>query len=346
MLIKMIYRKKAVALVLMLSMHWLAYSQDRVDSKPVRVMFYNAENLFDTIDDSLKDDIEFLPGGLMRWNKSRYYNKINSVSKVIIAAGEWNPPAIVGLCEIENRKVLNDLVFGTALSAFGYGILHEESPDTRGIDVCMIYRKDLVTVIDHRLWIPENINAGEFHSRGVLYAKCLVCNDTLHMLINHWPSRRGGVLAGEGLREGMARRVRHAVDSLCSYSDGKSKILIIGDFNCTPSDPLMSEMVDPDSAGSCPLTNLSDGKMTGTGGTYRYQGTWEMIDQIIVSGGLLNSNNGLDTDKEYFRIFCPDFLLKNDVKYPGMVPLSTYRGYSYQGGFSDHLPVLIDLEVR
>jgi endonuclease/exonuclease/phosphatase family metal-dependent hydrolase len=194
--------------------------------------------------------------------------------------------------------------------------------------------------------IPENLRAGEFHSRGVLYARCVTGSDTLHVLVNHWPSRRGGVLAGEELREAMARMVRHAADSLCLASDGNAKVLILGDFNCTPSDPLISELIDPGSTVNCSLINLSDGKIEGTGGTYRYQGTWEMIDQIIVSGRLLEGNKGLDTEKKYFRIFSPDFLLKNDNKYPGMVPFSTYRGYSYQGGFSDHLPVLLDLVVR
>lgn len=346
MLIEMIFRKSAVAFVLMLSIHCLVFSQDRIDTLSVRVMFYNAENLFDTEDDSIKDDIEFLPGGLMRWNKSRYYGKINSVAKVVIAAGEWNPPAIVGLCEIENRKVLGDLVYGTPLSAIGYGIIHEESPDIRGIDVCMLYRRDLVKVLDHRLLTPENLESGEFHSRGVLYAKCVVLTDTLHVFVNHWPSRRGGVLAGEELRGVMACMVRHAADSLCLASDGKAKVLIMGDFNSTPSDPLMSELIDPDSASDCSLKNLSDGLRSGPGGTYRYQGTWEMIDQIIVSGGLLESGKGLYTGKEHFRIFSQDFLLKNDEKYPGMVPFSTYRGYSYQGGFSDHLPVLLDLSIH
>ncbi|MBN2667418.1 MAG: endonuclease, partial [Bacteroidales bacterium] len=151
---------------------------------------------------------------------------------------------------------------------------------------------------------------------------------------------------GEELREVMAHMVRNATDSLCLASDGNAKVLIIGDFNCTPSDPLMSELIDPESPVNCSLINLSDGKVAGAGGTYRYQGTWEMIDQIIVSGGLLDSNKGLDTGKEHFRIFSPDFLLKNDNKYPGMIPFSTYRGYSYQGGFSDHLPILLDLVVR
>lgn len=344
--IKMIFRKNAVSLLLLLSIPWIAFSRESVDSLPVKIMFYNAENLFDTEDDSIKDDTEYLPGGLMRWNKSRYYNKINSVSKVIIAAGEWNPPALVGLCEIENRKVLGDLVYGTPLSAFGYGIVHEESPDIRGIDVCMIYRKDLVKVIGHRLLIPEYSESGEFHSRGVLYAKCLLGNDTLHVFLNHWPSRRRGVLASEDLRVAMARMLRHTADSLCVASGCNAKVLIIGDFNCAPDDPLMSELIDPASGGSCSLKNLSDDKTSGTRGTYRYQGNWEMIDQIIVSGGLLDSNKGLNTGQKHFRIFSPDFLLKNDNKYPGMVPFSTYRGYSYQGGFSDHLPVLLDLVIR
>lgn len=342
-LFEMICRKTAVALFLTLTLHYHAFSQDGHDSLPLRVMFYNAENLFDTYDDSLRDDLDFLPGGVMRWNKTRYKNKLNAVSKVIIAAGEWNPPAIVGLCEIENRKVLGDLVYGTALSAFGYGIVHEESPDTRGIDVCMIYRRDLVSVLDHCLWFPESTSPEGFHSRGVLYVRCKVSGDTLHLLLNHWPSRRGGVLAGEELREGMAPIVRNAADSICKLSEGKAKIIVLGDFNCAPSDPLLSKLTANGQSGDCSLVNLADRKISDKRGTYRYQGTWEMIDQIIVSDGLLNSTEGLKTMPEHFRIFSPDFLLKEDSKYPGSVPFSTYRGYRYQGGFSDHLPVLLDL---
>ena len=127
------------------------YSQD-VIIQPVRIMFYNVENLFDIYDDSLKDDNDFLPDGLMRWNLTRYNKKINSLYKTIVAAGEWNPPAVVAFCEVENRKVLEDLVYGTYLSKYNYGIIHEESPDQRGIDVCMIYRNDcryyLLQVLD------------------------------------------------------------------------------------------------------------------------------------------------------------------------------------------------------
>ena len=243
MLFNKVRLKAAGPLVLMLMFTVLAYTQVESDSFPVRLMFYNTENLFDTYDDTLKDDDEFLPDGLRRWNRTRYFKKINSVYKTIIAAGEWNPPAIVGLCEIENRKVLEDLVYGTALSNFGYGIVHEESPDPRGIDVCMIFRKDLVRVIDHRAWIPPGVRKDEFHSRSVLYVKCDVLGDTIHLIINHWPSRRGGVLAGEPLREEVAPMVRNAVDSLYNVSGGQLKAIIFGDFNCSTDDPVISSLL-------------------------------------------------------------------------------------------------------
>jgi hypothetical protein len=338
--------KTAGPLVLMLMFTQLAYAQTKSDSLPVRLMFYNTENLFDTDDDTLTDDDEFLPDGLMRWNKTRYFKKINSVYKTIIAAGEWNPPAIVGLCEIENRKVLEDLVYGTALSNFGYGIVHEDSPDPRGIDVCMIFRKDLIRVIDQRAWIPPGVRKEDYHSRSVLYVKCAVFGDTIHLIINHWPSRRGGVLAGEPLREEVALMVRNAVDSLYNVSRGELKTIIFGDFNCNTDDPVISSLFKSHVFGDNKLINLADQRPKGVLGTYRYMGTWETLDQVIVSEGLLKSRRGLFTERKDFMIFNPDFLLRNDSKYPGMTTFSTYRGYRYIGGFSDHLPVLLDIGFR
>lgn len=346
MLIEKISLGKAGTLVLMFLFTGLAYPQEMVDSLPVRIMFYNVENLFDTVDDSLNDDNDFLPGGMMRWNKTRYTRKINSIYKTIIAAGEWNPPAIVGLCEIENRKVLEDLISGTTLSNFGYDIIHEESPDPRGIDVCMIFRKDLVRVVDYKSWFPRGVKRDEFHSRSVLYAKCAILGDTIHLILNHWPSRRGGVLAGEPLREEMSLMIREAVDSLCNASHGELKAIILGDFNCSPDDPVVRTLLEPHAAGEVQLVNLADKKINGISGTYRYLGTWEMLDQVIVSRSLLERGKGLFTEKKNFRIFKPGFLLRNDPKYPGLTTWSTYRGYKYQGGISDHLPVLLDLAIR
>jgi endonuclease/exonuclease/phosphatase family metal-dependent hydrolase len=315
------------------------------DSQKVRLMFYNVENLFDTSDDSLTEDNDFLPQGIMRWNYSRLNRKLNSLYKTIIAAGEWEPPAIVAMCEIENRKVLGNLIYDTYLSKFGYGIIHEDSPDRRGIDVCLIYRNKLVNILYHRYWIPGGKTARIFNSRSILYAKVLIANDTLHLILNHWPSRRGGVLAGEEIRYDIASLIAEKVDSINRGDPKGSKILLMGDFNCTPDDQVIRKMLASVNNGNT-LVNLSDKISSNGSGTYRYQGTWEMIDQVIASEQLLDSGKGIYTAPGMLKVFRSDFLLKRDPKYPGLSPYSTYRGYKYQGGFSDHLPVLLDLKVR
>lgn len=342
--IKGIFYRIAGTLVFLVLLTYRGHSQD-AGTQSERIMFYNIENLFDTYNDSSKDDDAFLPGGVMRWNLSRYKKKINSLYKTIVAAGEWNSPAVVAFCEIENRKVIEDLVFDTYLLKYKYGIIHEESPDQRGIDVCLIYRKDCVSILDYKYWIPSGIMKKDFTSRSVLYAKVAIDNDTVHLIVNHWPSRRGGVLSGEDLRMKIAGMVREKTDSLMNERPEGAKIIILGDFNCTPDDQVIrSLLVSSDSINF--LVNLSEKMALKGEGTYRYMGEWEMIDQIIVSNKFLTSDNGFYTNDKMLKIFRPDFLLQKDPKYPGFTPFSTYRGYKYQGGFSDHLPVLIDLKIR
>ena len=311
----------------------------------LRMMFYNVENLFDIYNDPDTEDDEFLPDGVMRWNSSRYYKKINSLYKTIISAGEWVPPQVISMCEIENRKVLEDLVFETYLSKFNYRIIHEDSPDRRGIDVCLIYRKDFIEILNYRYLVPAGIFNETFSSRSVLYARMAVGNDTIHLFVNHWPSRRGGVLAGEDLRMRMASMVKEKSDSISLESGGSAKIVIMGDFNCTSDDLEVNTMIAREE-NDVFLINLSDSIAQSGKGTYRYMGTWEMIDQIIVSKGLFRSKYGFYSDYNMLTIFSPDFLLRKDPKYPGLSPFSTYLGYRYQGGYSDHLPVLIDLKFR
>ncbi len=318
------------------------YAQD--GDPPVRLMFYNVENLFDIYDDSLTDDDEFLPGGLRRWNYQRYHRKINSVYKTILAAGEWEPPAIVAFCEIENRKVLQDLVHGTYLSKYGYEIVHGDSPDARGIDVCLIYRNDMADIIDYRYFIPPGTGENEYKTRSVLYARCLLLKDTIHLLVNHWPSRRGGVLAGEDQRTEIAEMVRSKLDSINDSEHGNARIIIMGDFNATPDDQVIS-ILTGHFKDSSSMVNLSE-NLSDRLGTYRYMGTWETIDQVIVSDQLINCREGVYTESGFITVFRPDFLLKKDLKYPGLSPFSTYSGYRYQGGYSDHLPVLLDLKSR
>jgi predicted extracellular nuclease len=313
--------------------------------EPVRIMFYNVENLFDTFDDTAKDDNDFLPKGVMRWNTGRYNRKISRVYQTIIAAGKWSPPEVVAFCEVENRKVLEDIIYGTYLSKFNYRLIHEESPDERGIDVCMIFRKDCLKVIEYAYWMPAGIKKEEFKSRKILYSKILIGTDTIHLIVNHWPSRRGGVLAGEDMRMQISTMVKEKADSIYRSNEDGSKIIILGDFNSTPDDQEMTSLITPSCSGNF-LVNLSVKKAAEGFGTYRYSGTWEMIDQVIVSNKLLSTDEGLCTDAEQVTVFRPDFLLMKDPNYPGLTPYSTYRGYRYQGGFSDHLPVILNLKLR
>lgn len=307
------------------------------EPRRLRIMFYNVENFFDISDDSLKEDNEFLPNGLMRWNIKRYYNKQNSLYKTIIAAGEWNPPEVIAFCEVEHRQILEDLCNKSYLTKFSYDIIHEESPDRRGIDVCLIFRKDQVKLIHSEYLIPNNGQL--FTSRSVLYAEFGIDEDTIHLFANHWPSRRGGILAGDKTRHNIASMVRVKVDSI---TDGNhnSKIIIMGDLNCGPDDEILTEFKASD------LINLSDSLNSKGIGTYRYAGSWEMIDQAIVTTSLLNAMNGISTRPGFLRVFKPDFLLQKDPKYPGLSPFPTYRGYKYAGGYSDHLPILLDLIIR
>jgi predicted extracellular nuclease len=331
-----------VAFLFLFIISYKSYAQH--DTNGVRIMFYNVENFFDTSDDSLKEDNEFLPDGVMRWNSKRYYQKLNGLYKTIIAAGEWSPPDIIAFCEIEKRDILKDLLYKTYLNKFGYEIIHEESPDRRGIDVCLIFRTNGVRLIYYKYLIPKQPKTEVFTSRSILYSKFLIGNDTIHMFVNHWPSRRGGVLAGEENRQDISNMIRSRIDSVIEINQN-AKILILGDFNCTPEDKIIHDFLkSSDSLKS--LNNLTE-NLSGKGiGTYRYAGSWEMIDQIMVTRSLLNCMNGLFTSQTRMKILKPDFLLQNDAKYPGLSPFPTYRGYKYVGGYSDHLPILIDLNFR
>jgi predicted extracellular nuclease len=337
-----IHLKFSFLLLLLLYFPCRAFSQS--SESDIRIMFYNVENFFDIHNDSLTEDDEFLPDGVMKWNNKRYTNKLNSLYKTIVAAGKWEPPVIIGFCEVEKRNILEDLIYGTYLSKYKYSIVHEESPDRRGIDVCLIYRKEKTKIINYKYWIPSRCEHPDFNSRSVLYSKFLIGSDTIHLIVNHWPSRRGGVLAGEGNRLLIASMIREKIDSIIGLGSD-NKIIVLGDFNCTPKDEVIKSLIYSNDSGKT-LINLSDSLENAGAGTYRYMGTWEMIDQVIVNSNLLSTAKGAFTRQSMVTIFKPDFLMKKDPKYPGFSPFSTYHGYRYQGGFSDHLPVLLDLKIR
>lgn len=305
------------------------------------VMFYNVENLFDTADDTTKNDEEFLPGGSRRWTANRYHKKLNSIARAVAVAGEWDPPALIGLCEVENIEVLRDLAYGTLLSAGNYGIVHRESPDPRGIDLALLYRRDHFTVVEAEAWLPAISDSIPVSTRNILYVKLKAGADTLHLVLCHLPSRRGGVLAAGNLRETMIRLAGAGIDSIMTASGGRAAIVVMGDFNTPPGEPLMTGFARD--AGLVNMSAVAAGKGMGS---YRYQGTWEMIDQVLVTASMTDSMGVFYAVPGSFRVVEAPFLMTADGVYPGNKPYPTYGGYRYSGGYSDHLPVTVIINKR
>jgi endonuclease/exonuclease/phosphatase family metal-dependent hydrolase len=312
-----------------------------------RLMFYNMENFFDTWDDSLTADEEFTPGGAMHWTVGRYNTKQNHLFKTIVAVGEWQPPDIIGVCEIENRKVLLDLVNETPLSKYAYKLVHSDSPDRRGIDVAMLYNSHTVEFISSKFF---RLQKPGLFTRDILYCRVNLHGNPVHLFVNHWPSRSAGQIETEKDRLAAATLLRHLTDSLFMRNK-EACIIIMGDFNDEPADESISGILGATTmlSGARPakLYNLSKAPREGKfKGSLKYQGIWNLFDQIIVSGSLLSDTSGIHTDATGFKIFGDSFLLRMDDKYNGYKPFRTYNGYRYEGGFSDHLPVFLDVKLE
>lgn len=310
----------------------------------LRLMFYNAENFFDTTNDPTVNDDEFTPEGKFHWTQSRYLAKRNNIFRVIAHVGEWDPPAIVALCEIENRSVLNDLIKNTPLTKYPYRIVHKDSPDQRGIDVSILYRNDYLKLVNEQ-FIRVRFGDNRKRTRDILYAVFrTLSGDTLHVFVNHWPSRSGGQRPSEPSRILAASLVRGKVDSIFGRNPA-AKIIVTGDLNDGPLDKSVNRtldaLTDTARAQSAALYNLTAYKTTEKTGTIKYQGKWSIFDQIIVSGGLLRGKPRTNVD--LCRIFRADYLFEPDQRYSGIKPFRTYSGPKYLGGFSDHLPVYADI---
>jgi len=311
-------------------------------------MFYNTENLFDCENDSLTNDDEYTPNGNRRWNQSRYYSKVERLAKVILAAGKWNPPVFVGLCEVENRKVLESLTGLAPLNKFTYKIIHKDSPDERGIDVALIYRPDLFRPFDYVAIPVVDPDDKSFKTRDILQVSGVLNNcDTIHVFVNHWPSRYGGLMETKKLRMLAAETLNLAVKRLFN-SFPKAKIICMGDFNDTPIDESLIQVfkaIPSDNPGlPGEMINLSANWLSNQVQTIKSQYTWAVFDQFIVSDYFLLENPCFKFFKA--EIFNSGFLLEPDVKFGGTKPRRTYVGFKYQEGFSDHLPVLLRIQME
>lgn len=331
------------------------FSQEMQDNQgeghTFRLMFYNIENLFDVYDDSLTSDEEFTPAGERHWNNKRFYTKINNISKVIMAAGEWKPPSIVGLCEIENRFVLEKLIYETPLAKSGYKIAHHNSPDRRGIDVALLYRDEDFVLFSDTVIPVRFADDTTMATRDILYVKGLIGgSEMLHIFINHWPSRYGGYMNTREKRNTAARILKMHTDSLMAINPDVS-IVIMGDFNDDPVDESLTRILqakNPDDVQPyLGLYNLMLKKQDDWDyGSLKFREAWNTFDQIIVSQHLLNPESALRAGLSGGQIFHAPFLLENDETFLGIRLFRTFNGFKYQGGFSDHLPVFVDLILQ
>lgn len=311
----------------------------------LRIVFYNVENLFDINDNPETNDDEFTPEGEKRWSYSRLSNKYNNIYKVFIALGGWDLPAIAGLAEVENLKVLQALISFTPLNNAGYEIVHFDSQDERGIDVGMLYRSDRVMVDSSGVISVEFPFDKADRTRDILYTRLNIFNsDVLHVFINHWPSRSGGVLASRKKRIFVADLLRNEIDSVLE-SDSLANILVMGDFNDEPNDESIKEHLIKPLTEKEPnqMVNLTTFTEPANTGTLKYKGNWFIFDQFLGSFSLLEGNNGIMIKPGSISVFAPDFLLVEDSKNIGCKPFRTYNGPSYIGGYSDHLPIYLDI---
>ncbi len=313
--------------------------------------FYNLENLFDTINDPETNDEEFLPDGTYRWGHIKYENKLKNLAYTLSKLGtdKFCPqgPAVIGVSEIENRRVLEDLIKTGDLANRNYGIVHFDSPDRRGVDVGLLYDRnqfEVDTAISARLFIECSPNT---LTRDQLLVSGRLAGERVHIIVNHWPSRLGGEKESRCRREAAAALSRHLADSVLA-ADPESKVFIMGDLNDDPNNKSCSKVLEA-------VKRKEDVKPNGYFntmwelfdkgfGTLAYNGKWNLFDQIIVSGNVVGEDR---TTLKYFKseIFNKDFLRQENGKYKGY-PLRTHAQGRYLNGYSDHFPVIIYLAKR
>lgn len=317
--------------------------------KPVQeygIHFYNVENLFDTIDDPKTDDADFLPQGKLQWNAERFNKKLSRITEALNKTGA--PLLCLGVAEIENRFVLEELAKHKDLAAFNLAVVHHESPDARGIDVGFCYNRKLMTVVEEKA-IPVTIDSiPDFKTRDILYVKGKLKNgEFVHFYVNHWPSRRGGEEGSRFKRNHAAAVLRKDVDRVLA-ADKLAKIVIMGDLNDYPTNESVSTVLSAGqaSAENGELFNLMYGFHGNGKGTYNFKGEWGVLDHLIVSKGLLKSvKKTVLVKKEGFINGYSSLLGDPNPETGVQKPFSTYAGNKYLGGFSDHLSVYLKVSI-
>ena len=303
--------------------------------------FYNLENLFDVYDDKYTNDDDFLPDSDKRWTLKRYKKKVRKLGYAIAQIGSkvtGKHPAILGLAEVENRLVVEDLIESKFLADKHYGVVHYDSPDERGIDVAMIYDKDVFEVERSEVFPLEvyNEEGKRDHTRDILMVEGYLNGEKMYFLINHWPSRRAGAELTEPRRMVASNKILEIV-SLIKEQDNDPRIIIMGDFNDDPMSKSIKNLVHHED-----LFNPMDSLMSFYRGSLNHRFQWNLFDQILFSTNFFE----VSPDKHSFskaNIFDRQFLKQFKGKYKGN-PFRTYVGKKYKGGYSDHFPVFLHLK--
>lgn len=288
-------------------------------AKPLRVVSYNTENLFhpanDSIDGQAQNDTEWTLEGERRWSFTRYNKKIDNIARVITNIGQWSGVDIIGLQEIENAECLQRLC--QVMRRDEYDFVHYESPDPRGIDVAVLYKKERIdTICTKAIRMP-------FPTRDILYVSAQVDKrDTLHLFISHLPSQLGGKAESEWKRIAAKELLQKEADSIL-YTNPNAHIIIMGDMNTAPTQDIKG------------LTNKMITLQADNQDTHKHQGQWTCLDQFYCSPAVDSISSAV--------IYNAEWIMENDDKYLGLKPKRTYIGLHYQDGFSDHLPIILNV---
>ena len=315
------------------------------DYNVVCVAFYNLENLFDTIDTPNVNDYEFTPEGTNKWDAKRYAHKQTNMAKAISQIGTDYTPhgaALLGVSEIENKLVLEDLVKQPEIADRNYQIVHFDGPDRRGVDVGLLYRPDYFKVTNqksYRLTIPDR---DDFYTRDQLLVSGELQGELIHVLVAHWPSRSGGEKRSQPLREAAAALGRHIVDSLLTL-DPKAKIIYMGDLNDDPTNASVKKVMrakgDVDSLQDADMFNPFYPLYQKGIGSLAYRDSWNLFDQHLISQSLLEKDF---TSFRFFKafVFNKAFLKQESGRFQGY-PFRTFAGGQFLGGYSDHFPTYL-----
>ncbi|MEM8998797.1 MAG: endonuclease/exonuclease/phosphatase family protein [Bacteroidota bacterium] len=325
------------------------FSQSRSEYHIRTVAFYNVENLFDIVNDSLTFDDERTPSGNYHWTKERYNKKIHNISRVLSEIGNTvsrTPPDIIGLCEVENRTVIEDLIYHKNLRNTNYGVIHFDSPDERGIDVALVYKKTAfipASFRSHRLLLFDHDGKRDY-TRDQLVVGGYLDSELFYFIVNHWPSRSGGEARSKPNRIKAAQLNKRIIDSIQRITRN-AKIISMGDLNDDPRDDALKKYLKTighkNQLDSLSLYNPMEKMYRQGHGSLAYRDTWNLFDQFFFTSNLISIElKGYSFWKA--GIFNPDYLKIPTGRYRGY-PFRTYVGTSYQGGYADHFPVYLYL---